>query len=157
MILDTYTQFADNQSVAQAAGTYNLGDVIDTGAVVRDIGMGQPLYLVITVDTEIITGGSAGTIQFQLVSDAVTTPDTSTASKHLISPAYVTDGTDANDAELKQGQTVWQVALPPEGQQYERYLGVQYIVATTTTTAGNVSAYLTFDPHGNKHYPDAVN
>lgn len=67
MILDTYTQFADNQSVAQAAGTYNLGDAIDTGAVVRDIGMGQPLYLVITVDTEIITGGSAGTIQFQLI------------------------------------------------------------------------------------------
>jgi hypothetical protein len=156
MILDERTEFADAVSVAQTAGTYNLGDVIDT-SVVRDMGQGQPVYLVLTVDTEVITGGVAGTIQFQLVSDAVTTPDTSTATKHLYSPVYTTDDAGANSPELNAGGVPWIVALPAEGEQYERYVGVQYVVATTTTTAGNVNAFLTLDPYGWKSYPDAVN
>lgn len=156
MIMDNTNEFADAVSVAQTAGTYNLGDVIDM-TVVRDIGNGQPVYLVVTVDTEIITGGTAGTIQFQLVSDSVTTPSTTTQSIHAISEEYVTDDVAANDTEMNAGAVPFQIALPVQGQQYERYLGVQYIVATTTTTAGNVNAFLTLDPHGWTAYPDATN
>ena len=70
MILDERSEFADAVSVAAAAGTALIGDVIDLGTGSRDIGNGQQLYLVIQTDTEIITGGSAGTIKFQLASDA---------------------------------------------------------------------------------------
>lgn len=156
-ILDERTEFADAASVAQTAGTYNLTNVIDS-SVVRDLGQGQTVYLVVGVDTEIITGGSAGTIQFQLVSDSTESISTTTQSIHAISEEFVTDGTDANDAELKAGEYPFVVALPPEGQQYERYLGVQYIIGSTTTTAGNVNAYLTLDPPTTtKSYPDANN
>jgi hypothetical protein len=55
MIMDERLEFADAVSVAAAAGTALIGDVIDLGSVHRDIGAGQPVYLVITVDTEIIT------------------------------------------------------------------------------------------------------
>jgi hypothetical protein len=156
MILDERTEFADAVSVASTAGTINVGDVIDS-SVVRDLGQGQPVYLVVLVDTEIITGGSAGTIQFQLVSDAVTTPDTSSATKHLYSPIYTTDDSAANSPELNAGETPWIVAIPPEGEQYERYLGLQAVIGTTTTTAGAVNAFLTLDPRGWKSYPDATN
>ena len=59
MILDERNEFADAVSVAGTAGTALIGDVIDLTATHRGIGNGQPLYLVITTDTEIITGGSA--------------------------------------------------------------------------------------------------
>ena len=72
MIIDERLEFADAVSVAAAAGTANIGDIIDM-SVARDIGMGQPVYLVIGVDTEIITGGAAGTLKFLLVSDATST------------------------------------------------------------------------------------
>lgn len=69
MILDETLEFADAVSVAAAAGTALIGDVIDLETA-RDMGNGQPVYLVIQCDTSIITGGSAGTIKFQLASDA---------------------------------------------------------------------------------------
>ena len=70
MIMDSNLEFCDAVSVAQAAGIDLLGDVVDLGAVPDDISVGTPVYLVINVDTEIITGGAAGTIIFQLASDA---------------------------------------------------------------------------------------
>ena len=155
MILDERTEFADATSVAAAAGTALIGDVIDT-EVVRDMGQGQPVYLVITCDTSIITGGVAGTIKFQLASDAQAAIATDgSATVHWDSGTFVTDGDDAN--EIDAGKVVAVVALPMEGKAYERYLGVLAVIATTTVTAGAISAFLTMDPHGWKAYPDAVN
>ena len=70
MILDERNEFCDATAVAGSAGTALLGDVIDLGATANYIGEGEPLYLVIQTDTEIITGGNAGTISFALASDA---------------------------------------------------------------------------------------
>jgi hypothetical protein len=145
MILDNTLEFADAVSVAAAAGTANIGDVIDL-SVARDVGNGEPLYLVITVDTEIITGGSAGTIQFLLVSDGTDTIATNgTATTHYASRLFVTDDAAANDAALSAGAVPVVVALPMEGQAYERYLAVQAVIATTTVTAGKINAFLTRD------------
>lgn len=147
MIMDERNEFADAVSVAAAAGTALIGDVIDTGAVTRDLGQGQQIYFVITVDTEIITGGAAGTIKFQLVSDAAAAIATDgSATVHLDTGTFVTDGTDANDAELKAGAVTFAAPLPVSGNTYERYLGVLAVIATTTVTAGKINAFLTLDP-----------
>jgi hypothetical protein len=159
-IFDSRTEFCDAVSVAAAAGTALVGSQIDT-SVVRDVGQGQPVYLVVNVDTEIITAGAAGTIQFKLASDATAVISTTTSSIHAISPEYVTDGTDANDAELKAGQYPWVIALPMEGEQYEQFLGILVVTGTTTTTAGAINAFLTLDPpragKGVDSYADATN
>ena len=145
MILDNTLEFADAVSVAASAGTANIGDVIDL-SVARDVGNGEPMYLVISVDTEIITGGSAGTIQFLLVSDGTDTIATNgTATTHYASRLFVTDDAAANDAALSAGAVPVVVALPMEGQAYERYLAVQAVVGTTTVTAGKINAFLTHD------------
>lgn len=160
MILDNELTFGEDVDVSQAAGTYNFTNVVDL-SVARDVGNGQPLYLVLicTGGTDgIITGGSAGTITFQLVSDSTTTIATNgTQSVHLQTKDFVTDGNDAN--EIDNGEVIWVVPLPLEyvDEAYERYLGVQAVVATTTTTEGTVSAFLTLDPHGWKSYADANN
>lgn len=147
MILDSKLQFCDATSVALTAGAtiQNIGDVLDLGTA-RDIGNGQPLYLVINVDTEIITGGAAGTMQFALVSDGTDTIATDgSQSFHYLSETFITDGTDANDARFKQGQYPVVVALPAEGVPYERYLALQVYCLTTNTTAGKINAFLTHD------------
>ena len=155
MILDERTEFADAVSVAAAAGTALIGDVIDT-EVAGDIGNGTPVYLVLTCATSIITGGVAGTIKFQLVSDAQAAIATDgSATVHVDTGTFVTDDDGSN--ELDAGDVIAVIALPLEGKVYERYLGILAIVATTTVTAGAINAFLTFDPHGWKAYPDAAN
>ena len=161
-ILDERNEFADNVDVSASAGTALIGDVMDLGAAGEDIGNGQPLYLVIrTGSTEIITGGSAGTLQFTLASDAAAAIATDgTATEHVLTELFVTDGTDANDAEMKAGALIYMAPLPAgTGGNYERYLGILAITATTTTTAGTINAFLTLDPHmaAGKTYPDAIN
>ena len=142
-ILDSNLEFADAVSVAAGAGTALIGDVIDLSAVQRDVGNGEPMYFVINVDTEIITGGSAGTIVFTLASDAAAAIATDgTATIHYQSHDFITDDVAANS---------------PEGVPYERYLGVLATIATTTVTAGKINSFLTMDPIGWKPYPDGSN
>lgn len=157
MIMDELNEFADAVSVAATAGTALIGDVIDLGATPQDLGNGEPMYLVITTDTEIITGGSAGTLKFQLASDAAAAIATDgSATVHIDTGTFVTDGTDANDAQLKAGGVIYMGALPTGASRaYERYLGILAVTATTTTTAGAINAFLTKDPNAWKAYADA--
>lgn len=155
MILDERLEFADAGSVAAAAGTTLLGDVIDLGTPNRDIGNGREMWWYISIDTSIITGGAAGTIQFSLVSDAQAAIATDgSATVHATTAAYVTDD-DALNA-LDAGRAPIMIALPV-GTLYERYLGVLVTIGTTTVTAGAVSTGLTLDPVGWRAYPDGAN
>lgn len=157
MIIDTLNEFADASSVAAAAGTALIGDVIDLGATPQDLGNGEPMYLIITVDTSIITGGVAGTIEFKLASDAQAAIATDgTATQHIATGTFVTDDDSLND--LDAGAVAYVGALPTgAGKAYERYLGILATVGTTTVTAGAISAFLTKDPSAWKAYADAVN
>lgn len=160
MIMDERNEFADAVSVAAAAGTALIGDVIDLGAVARDIGSGEPVYLVITTDTEIITGGTAGTVKFQLVSDAqAAIAVDGTASVHIDTGTMVTDDAGANDSRLNAGGIIFAGPIPSEGTVYERYLGILAVTATTTTTAGKINAFLTLNPPHNlsRVYPEGAN
>lgn len=155
MILDTYNEFADATSVAASAGTALIGNVIDLGAASRDMGAGEPLYLVIQTDTEIITGGTAGTIQFTLASDAQAAIATDgTATAHAVSASLVTDDAAANSAQLNAGGVILAVALPSGT--YERYLGILATIGTTTVTAGKINAFLTTDVAKWSAYNDAI-
>jgi hypothetical protein len=157
MIIDSLLEFADAESVAAAAGTALIGDVIDLGATPQDYGNGQPMYLVITVDTGIITGGVAGTIKFQLVSDAQEAIATDgSATVHLDTGDFVTDDDALND--LDAGAVAFVGAVPTgAGRDYERYLGILATIGTTTVTAGAISAFLTADPRRWKAYADGQN
>lgn len=153
MILDEFLEFADATSVAAAAGTALIGDVIDLGSTTSDIGNGEPLYLVIQTDTEIITGGTAGTVEFQLVSDSTANLATS-ATVHFSTGTLVTDDAAANDDRLNAGGLIAAVALPMGT--YERYLGILCVTATTTTTAGKINAFLTKDVSKWVALPDGI-
>jgi len=145
MIMDERLEFADATTVALVAGTTVLGDVVDLGTDgVNDV---EGMYLVINTDTEIITGGNAGTIQFYLVSDALVTLGAAvlaSCTQHAASALLVTDDSAANSTQLNAGENILVVELPKGV--YERYLGVLVTVGATTVTAGKVNAFLTKNP-----------
>tara|TARA_R110000851_G_scaffold72582_1_gene160810 strand:+ start:2731 stop:3207 length:477 start_codon:yes stop_codon:yes gene_type:complete len=158
MIIDKLNEFAEDVDVSAAAGTALVGDVIDLGVTPQDLGNGKPMYLVIVGgDTAIITGGTAGTIQFELASDAQAAIATDgTASTHLKTGEFVTDDAALNAINI--GTNVFMGALPTgAGVAYERYLGVLVTTGTTTTTAGSINAFLTTDPSYWKAYADGAN
>ena len=148
MIIDSRLEFADAADLSQSAGTYLSTNVVDT-SVARDMGNGQPLYLIIQIDETVTSGGSA-TVQFRLRSDNAAAIHATTSTGHIDTGAI-------GKADLVAGYTLV-LPLPPEGSNaYERFIGVQAIVAAATTTAGTYSAFLTIDPTGWKAVPDATN
>ena len=138
MILDKRNEFCDATALnTGAAGTYLIGDQIDLG-VARDIGNGEPLYLVITVDTQPTSGGAA-TAQFTLASDDTANIATNgTASVHFQTKAF-------SIAEMTVGAVLAAVPLPTEGVAYERFLGILQTTGAAAFTGGKINAFLTPD------------
>ncbi len=155
MYMDKGLEFADATALdTSGTGTKNVGNLTNL-VKARDIGVGQKLYLVLQVVTAPTSGGSA-TLQFQLVSDGVTTPATSGAQTiHLKTDDYAV-------ADLTQG---WQRSYAlPEGDGdaanttgYEQYLGIQQVVGTAALTGGSINAFLTHEPPTLRTYDDANN
>lgn len=148
MIMDERLEFADATALdTSGTDTDLIGDVIDLGSVTSDVGNGQPIYLVIQVDTAVTSGGSA-TVDFKLVSDAAAAIAVDgTATQHFASGAV-------GKATLVAGYTVAVVALPIGT--YERFLGIITTTAAAAVTAGKINAFLTYDPVGWTALPDAV-
>jgi hypothetical protein len=152
MILDERTELCDATALnTGGAGTYNIGDQIDTQGQVRtnltrDLGTSSDLYLVARMVTNATSGGSA-TLTLRLVSDDTATPNTSTASIHVVSPTFAV-------AALTAGTTIMVQKLPAG--QYERYVGVQQITGTAAFTGGTVDVFLTDDPSLWTAYADAL-
>jgi hypothetical protein len=154
VILDERNEFCDATALnTGAAGSYLIGDVIDTGIAgtstqPNDLGAGDSLWLVIQVATTATSGGSA-TGQFHLCSDAQAAIATNgTATYHFSSGAIPV-------ATLAAGYQVACVKLPAGT--YERYVGIVQTTGTAAFTAGAVNAFLTNDPVQIRHYADAVN
>lgn len=150
MITDRLNTFALATALnTGAAGTYLVGDVIDLGTA-RDIGQGNPIYLVVQVDTTATSGGAA-TLQIKLASDAQAAIATDgSATEHVVSPAIAV-------ASLTAGKRILVVAIPYEGNVYERYLGILQVTGTAAFTAGKIDAFLTQTPSVWKAMADAQN
>lgn len=129
MLIDRQNQFSDAQSVtATAAST----DIIDLGAV-RNIGVGEELYIVFLVTTTFV--GAAGTITPSLQTD-----DNAGFASAATVRTYDTIPT------LSPAGTYRFYRLEPftAAGVYERYIRVLYTVAGTLSTSG-ISGFLTHD------------
>lgn len=121
MILDAQTLLSDAQAVtadAVSTNTIDLGDVTPK----RDIGSGEPLALVFTVDVAADATTGDETYQFELIQSAnanLTSADVLAAM--AVAAASLTAGA--------------QVVLPvPPGVITKRYIGANYNVGGTTPT-----------------------
>lgn len=153
MILDELLEFCDATAIhIDAADMKLVGDVIDLAAstvapTTRDIGTGEPLYLVIQVDTAITSAGAC-TVKFGLYSDAqAAIAVDGSATVHLETAAIA-------KASLTAGTVVYAGPIPAGT--YERYLGICATVGTTKADTGKINAFLTHDISKWKALPDAI-
>lgn len=147
MIIDKLLEFGDAATAFVNIGTLTIGDVVDLGAAptLQNIGGGEPIYLVIQIDTTIVGAGSSS--EFKLVSDSTSNLTTSPTT-HFSSGALPVATTVA-------GYQVCAIPLPSAAT-YERYLGVTVTSSAFNTTAGKVNAFLTLTPPAWTAYPDAI-
>lgn len=144
MMTDALLQLSSAQAVTATAVSTNTIDLSQA----RDIGSGNDLYAVFTVDTTATAAGAA-TVNFQII----------TSANANLSSANVLVQTDAIPiAQLTAGRKPIAIEIPesiltslPIGQ---RYLGVNYVVGTGPLTAGAFSATITdTDVSVSKNYP----
>lgn len=154
MWIDTSLEFCDNFTTLAAGDTKLESNIVDLGTADRDIGNGQPMYLVIKVTTA-YSGGTSN--QFILASDDVEAIATNgDATEHYRSDVFT-------NAQLTAGFSLC-VPLPMgdtanQGEDiagYERYLGILCTDVGTSST-GAIDAFLTNDPVGWVSYPDGNN
>lgn len=139
MILDERTEFVDGDPVLNTTSQI-FGDVVDI-TVARDLGAGEPLYLVIAV-TSSFTG--AGNVTFQLYSHTTTTVNSGTSHYSTGAIAYTS----------WTAGTVKIIALP-QGTSFARYLGI-YETASGNLTGGGVNIFLCKDPSRWTAYADGL-
>lgn len=139
MITDKLNTFSNGQAVtATAAST----DVLDLGPLThgntrRDIGAGEPIYLVVATLVAATAAGAATTnIQLQTSDDNAT---------------WVTlfDSGSLALAQLTAGSRPVQVAVP---RGVRRYLRLNYVIGTGPLTAGSFWAGLVKDVQDNTKY-----
>lgn len=135
MFLDAKNEFSTAQTIATAVST-NIIDLTPLKAAARDIGIGQPIYLVLTTPTTL-----AGTSPTLTV--AIQTDDNTAFS----SPAVLATSAAYAPADFANGPIV--IPLPSGA---EKYLRLSY-TAGGTVTAGTVTAGLTLDAQRLKVYP----
>jgi hypothetical protein len=149
MILDERLEFGENFDLDQETGSYLFTNQIDLGLAGRDIGNGKTLYLVCVVTEAFTDGGDSATLTLQVRSDDSAAIHASTSSLHVQTKAML-------KTELTIGTTII-IPLPPNNNEaYERYLGLQAVVATAGFDDGMITAGLTTDPSSWKHYADAI-
>lgn len=137
MILDALLEFSDAQAVTSTAISTNvidLGPVTDN--VLRNIGTGEPVYLIVSTNTTATDTSSDATLTVTLESD-------STANLATSATVHYSTGAIAFAGYATAGTVVAAVQLPAGN--YEQYLGVRYTVASGPLTAGAFDAFLTKD------------
>lgn len=145
MILDKLAEFCDATALnTGGAGTYTLGNQIDTQVVNSFLANGEPVYLVIRVATTATSGGSATGTFLVVTDDAV---DLSSGTTLATSQTFTV-------ASMLAGVTILAIALPYAT--YLRYLGIRQTTATAAFTAGAVDAFLTKDPSFYRAYANAI-
>jgi hypothetical protein len=134
--------FSEAQAVTATAVSTNT---LDLGQA-RDIGAGEDLSVFIDVDVAALAAGAA-TVDFQFISSAsaALTSPTELASTGPIGKAELTLGRKA--IELKVQRAL--LNAQPLGQ---RYVGLQYVVATGPLTAGSFTAGIVVDFNDEKKY-----
>jgi len=135
MMYDKLNTFGTDQAVTTTAAST---DTVDLGAA-RDMGNGEPMELVILC-TESATASGSATVTFTFETDD---------NAGFSSAAVLASSGAIGKASLTAGTEVLRVKVPLG---VERYLRVNYTVATGPLTAGRFTAFLAHNRQANTAY-----
>jgi len=136
MIFSAQQLFSDDQAITASADSTNVIDLGVAGtpydaaaALNQDVGKGNPIPILVQVTTAMTAVGAA-TLVINISTGATTALGTTIASVGPIAKADLVAGYQAAIQVLPNKIT-------------ERYLGIEYVVATGPMTAGNITAGIT--------------
>jgi len=136
MIFSAQQLFSDDQAITVSADSTNVIDLgvrgtpYDAAAALNgDIGKGNPICFLVQVTTAMTAAGAA-TLTVNISTGATTALGTTVATVGPIAVADLVAGYQIPIQVLPNGIT-------------ERYLGIEYVVATGPMTAGAVTAGIT--------------
>lgn len=147
MIIDDRAEFCDALA-ANGSGVDQIvtsGDIMDLSTVIRDIGQGTPVYLVVTIDTA-ASGGTS--VDFQLRA--------STATNLATNPITLARTGAIAVASLTAG-AVFVVPLMwinDSATAAQHYMGM-WFTTVGAVTACKINAFLTITPERYVTYNDA--
>ena len=136
MYVDAQLRFSNAQAVTAAAISDNI---VDLGAV-RDVGVGEDLYVVVTVGVAFTDGSSDSTLTVDLYGDSTSTITPDAQQRLFIIPALAAIG-DTFIAPIAPGYA---------GNQ--RYLALYYTPNNGNLTTGTVTAFITKDVSAYRAY-----
>lgn len=137
-IIDSHNEFSSAQAVTVTAISTNVIDLGPTNPnPVKDIGVGDPLWLIVRTLQAATDASSDATLAVSLES-----AENEALSTNPV--VHFTTGALAFAAFSPAGTKL--IAIPLPSADYKRYLGVRYTVASGPLTAGTFDAYLTRDP-----------
>lgn len=133
MIFSAQQLFSDDQAITASADSTNVIDLGAPGtpygaaaALNDDVGKGAKIPLLVQVTTDMTAAGAA-TLTVNISTGSTTALGTTIASSAVIPVA-----------DLVAGKQISIDVLPNDIT--ERYLGIEYVVATGPMTAGNITA-----------------
>lgn len=139
MLIDKLLEFSDSQgAITASAISSNVYDRAATPTL-KDIGIGEPLWLVLQCD---VTGTGTGTLTASLESD-------STADLATSATVHWTDSARGGTA-MVAGTTLALIPLPSGN--YEEFIGMRYTISGTVG-AVKLSAFIVKDVQKNIIYP----
>jgi hypothetical protein len=144
MLMDADLLFSDAQAItAQAAST----NAIDLGALFagnsgRPLGLGEPLYLAVTVDVAMTDASSDSTLTVELQTDDNSGFSTPTTVALGTIPALTAAG----------ARFFFNL---PEDMPYERFIRLRYTPNNGNLTTGSFTAGLVKYPAAERHYAAA--
>lgn len=141
MFLDAQLLFSDAQAVTAAAASTNS---IDLGAV-RDIGTGENLYLVVTVDVAMTDTGSDSSLAVAIEGDSTTT--------------FTPDGTHTvfTIPAVSAAGAIFVHKLDPSSAALQyRYIQLKYTPNNGNLTTGSFTSFLTKDIQRYVSYADGI-
>lgn len=140
MILDAQNLFSDAQAVTAAAASTNL---IDLGAV-RNLGVGEELYVVVSCDVAMTDGSSDSTLAVKLEADSAAAFNVAIVSQELFTfPATSAIGTR------------YYAKISPDLAN-KRYMRLYYTPANGNLSTGSFTAALVKNIDAYTSYADAI-
>lgn len=136
MIFSAQQIFSDNQAITASADSTNVIDLgvagtpFDAAAPLnQDVGKGNPIPILVQVTDAMLAAGAA-TLTVNISTGATTTLGTTIATVGPVAKA-----------DLVAGYQIAIQVLP--NKITERFLGIEYVVATGPMTAGTITAGIT--------------
>lgn len=137
MIIDAQNLFSDAQAITAAAASTNI---IDLGAA-RNIGVGQNLYVGVTIDTAFTDTGSNSTLTVALEGDSTTSFTPDGTQQLFIIPALAAAGAK------------YFARVSPDFASNYRYIRLYFTPNNGDLSAGALTAFLVMNPDGQATYP----